>query len=92
MLLLCDCAGQIVGVIVFNGSPAEESDSMLTVKVTSRASPRLLEEEKGSRADAIRIAEILLVRRTLAWITAIILIIATLMGVSSFNFYPCTCL
>ncbi|KAI3746914.1 hypothetical protein L6452_09356 [Arctium lappa] len=81
--------GQIVGVIVFNGSPGEESDSMLTVKFTTRPSPRWL-EEKGSHADAIRIAEVILVRRTLAWITGIILIIATLMGICFLMNMPLT--
>ncbi|KVI08273.1 hypothetical protein Ccrd_013361, partial [Cynara cardunculus var. scolymus] len=82
--------GQIVGVIVFDGSPAEESDLMLTVKFTTRPSPRWLEEEKGSHADAIRIAEVLLVRRTLAWITGIILIVATLMGICFLMNMPLT--
>nr|GEY79916.1 type 1 membrane protein [Tanacetum cinerariifolium] len=72
--------GQIVGVVTFNGSPAKESDTVLPVKFTTRPSSRLLEEVEGSHDAAILIAEVLLVRRTLAWITGIILLIATLMG------------
>ncbi|XP_071706484.1 uncharacterized protein [Rutidosis leptorrhynchoides] len=81
--------GQIVGVVVFNGSPAEESDMMLSVKYTTRPSPRWLEEKEGSR-DSVLIAEVLLVRRTLAWITGIILLISTLMGVWFLLYMPIT--
>ncbi|KAK9062526.1 hypothetical protein SSX86_019713 [Deinandra increscens subsp. villosa] len=81
--------GQIVGVVLFSGSPAKESDTMLTFNFTKQASPRLLEEKQGSH-DAVLIAEILLVRRTLAWITGIILIIATLMGVWFLMYMPLT--
>lgn len=85
-LLLCHCAGQIVGVVTFNGSPAKESDTVLPVKFTARPSSRLLEEVEGSHDAAILIAEVLLVRRTLAWITGIILLIATLMGVNFLDY------
>lgn len=53
---------------------------MLNVVVTSRPSPRLLEETKVP-ANLTTIAEVILVRRTLAWITGIILLIATFLGV-----------
>ena len=59
---------------------------MLPVKFTARPSSRLLEEVEGSHDAAILIAEVLLVRRTLAWITGIILLIATLMGVNFFDY------
>nr|KAJ0224122.1 hypothetical protein LSAT_V11C200066470 [Lactuca sativa] len=71
--------GQIVGVVVFNGSPTKESDSMLTIKLTTRQHPRWLEEK--SLPDFAKIAEVALVRKTLAWITGIILIVSTLMGI-----------
>ncbi|CAI9271404.1 unnamed protein product [Lactuca saligna] len=71
--------GQIVGVVVFNGSPTKESDSMLTIKLTTQQHPRWLEEK--SLPDFAKIAEVALVRKTLAWITGIILIVSTLMGI-----------
>jgi len=81
--------GEIVGIVVFTKSPAKE---MLNIKLTTRASPRWLEEEKKGSGDAARIliAEVLLVRRTLAWITGIILIIATLMGIWFLMYMPLT--
>lgn len=72
--------GQIIGVVLLNGSPNEESETMLTVNFASRPTPRWLEETKGL-PDPIKIAQVLLVRRTLAWITGIILIISTLLGI-----------
>lgn len=53
---------------------------MLNVVVASRPSSRLLEETKVP-ANLSTIAEVILVRRTLAWITGIILLIATFLGV-----------
>ncbi|CAA2959827.1 uncharacterized protein LOC111369945 [Olea europaea var. sylvestris] len=72
--------GQIVGVIVYGETITPESENMLNVVVTSRPSPRLLEETKVP-ANLTTIAEVILVRRTLAWITGIILLIATFLGV-----------
>lgn len=80
--------GQIVGVVVFNTSPTKESDTMLTVKLTKRQHPRWLEEKIS--LDFIKIAEVALVRKTLAWITGIILIIATLMGTCFLMYMPLT--
>ncbi|XP_026433595.1 uncharacterized protein LOC113331036 isoform X1 [Papaver somniferum] len=70
--------GQIVGVILFTGVSLPESEAFLNVKSTSRTS-RLL-EEKAPTASPTHTVEILLVRRTLAWITGIILLISTLLG------------
>lgn len=56
---------------------------MLNVMYTSRPSARWLAETKTSLNTTI--VEVLLVRRTLAWITGIILLISTLLGVS-FNY------
>lgn len=80
--------GQIVGVVVFNGSPTKESDTMLTVKLTTRPYPRWLQEKDLS--DLTKIAEVALVRKTLAWITGIILIISTLMGICFLMNMPLT--
>ncbi|XP_026457638.1 uncharacterized protein LOC113358317 isoform X2 [Papaver somniferum] len=70
--------GQIVGVILFTGVSLPESEAFLNVKSTSHTS-RLL-EERAPTASPTLIVEILLVRRTLAWITGIILLISTLLG------------
>lgn len=76
-----DWAGQIVGVVFFNETPSPQSESVLNLMYTSRPSPRMLAETEGSRNATLAAAEVLLVRRTLAWLTGIILIIATLFGV-----------
>ncbi|XP_028096144.1 uncharacterized protein LOC114296050 isoform X2 [Camellia sinensis] len=72
--------GQIVGVILCNGTPLPESETLLNVMITSRPSARWLEETTGP-PNSTTIAEIVLVRWTLAWITGIILVIATLLGI-----------
>ncbi|RXI00472.1 hypothetical protein DVH24_000706 [Malus domestica] len=71
--------GQIVGAILFNGVAPVESGKMLNVMYTCRSSARLLAEKEG--LNNTKIVQVLLVRRTLAWITGIILIISTLLGV-----------
>ncbi|KAH9649966.1 hypothetical protein KPL70_026180 [Citrus sinensis] len=73
--------GQIVGVVFFNETPSPQSESVLNLMYTSRPSPRMLAETEGSRNATLAAAEVLLVRRTLAWLTGIILIIATLFGI-----------
>ncbi|CAN6580098.1 unnamed protein product [Malus baccata var. baccata] len=73
--------GQIVGAILFNGVAPVESGKMLNVMYTCRSSARLLAEKEG--LNNTKIVQVLLVRRTLAWITGIILIISTLLGVFS---------
>ncbi|MBA0725123.1 hypothetical protein Golax_021731, partial [Gossypium laxum] len=73
--------GQIVGVIVFNGVPQPESKTLMNVIYTSRSSPRWLAGTKSS-ANTTLAAQVL-VRRTLAWITGVVLLIATLLGVRS---------
>lgn len=72
--------GQIVGVILFNGRPHPESESSLNLMYTSRSSPRWLAETEGF-SNATLDDEVLLVRRTLAWLTGVILLIATLLGI-----------
>ncbi|KAG5531282.1 hypothetical protein RHGRI_026035 [Rhododendron griersonianum] len=68
--------GKIVGVILSNETPSQESETVLNVMFTSQPSARRLEE------NSIDVAAVLLVRRTLAWFTGIILVVATIMGVS----------
>jgi hypothetical protein len=56
---------------------------VLDVVLTSQPSARWLEETKTPSNGTI--AEVALVRMTLAWITGIVLIIATLLGVRLSN-------
>lgn len=72
-------AGQIVGVVFFIESTTEESSKMLSAMFASQPSARSLVETEGSHNVTIR--EIVLVRRTIAWITGVILLISTLLGV-----------
>ncbi|CAI9290443.1 unnamed protein product [Lactuca saligna] len=78
--------GEIVGVVLLNDRSSDET--ILNVSFGSRSSRRL-EETKG-KLDPIIIAQVFLVRRTLAWITGIILIIATLLGVHFLMNMPLT--
>ncbi|KAG6731265.1 hypothetical protein I3842_01G120400 [Carya illinoinensis] len=71
--------GQIVGVVFFSGSSTTKSGKMLNVVYTSQTSARWLVDTEGSLN--VTGPEVLLVRRTLAWITGIILLISTLLGV-----------
>ncbi|KAJ9182416.1 hypothetical protein P3X46_006413 [Hevea brasiliensis] len=74
--------GQFVGVIICNEIPSSESGTMLNLMLTSRPSARWLAEKEGSNTtNATTIAEIALVRKTLAWVTGIILLISTLLGI-----------
>ncbi|KAA3480451.1 Protein grpE [Gossypium australe] len=79
IILIDDRSGQIVGVVVFNGVPHPESKTLMNVIYTSRSSPRWLADTKSS-ANTTLAAQVL-VRRTLAWITGVVLLIATLLGV-----------
>ncbi|KAM7257426.1 hypothetical protein ACFE04_013167 [Oxalis oulophora] len=72
--------GQIVGVIICNRNSQEESGKLLNVVLTSRPPARWLAEKTVSPT-AAAIAEVVLVRLTLAWITGIILLISTLLGI-----------
>ncbi|ESQ37247.1 hypothetical protein EUTSA_v10002585mg [Eutrema salsugineum] len=72
--------GQIVGVIVLDERVNQESENLLSVEPSSRSSARSMAEVEGIPSAAI-IAEVILVRLTLAWLTGIILLIATILGV-----------
>ncbi|XP_043703517.1 uncharacterized protein LOC122653664 isoform X2 [Telopea speciosissima] len=72
--------GQIVGVFFFRGKSYPESGSMLGVKFSSRPSSRWLTEQAGS-INSTTMSEVILVRRSIAWITGIILLVATLFGI-----------
>nr|GLL46438.1 uncharacterized protein LOC109152104 [Ipomoea trifida] len=69
--------GEIVGVIVCN--PA--SEPMLNFVLDSRPSARWLEETKSVKNTTLAKEAEKLVRKTVAWTTGIMLIIATLLGI-----------
>ncbi|PIN11551.1 hypothetical protein CDL12_15834 [Handroanthus impetiginosus] len=72
--------GKIVGVIAHGGLHESELENMFHVTVASRPSARLLEETEAA-AVPTKLAEVVFVRKTLAWVTGIILLIATLLGI-----------
>lgn len=71
--------GQIVGVILLGNTASSQLDSLLDATFTSRPSVRWLAEPTGL-ANATE-AGVVLVRQTLAWVTGIILLISTLLGI-----------
>ncbi|KAK6914269.1 hypothetical protein RJ641_021590, partial [Dillenia turbinata] len=77
--------GNIVGVVIFKGMLLQESEPLMNVMFTSMPTVRWLEETKGS-AESVKQEQQTLVRRTLAWITGLILLISTLLGVRSNNY------
>ncbi|XP_042047584.1 uncharacterized protein LOC121793615 [Salvia splendens] len=72
--------GKIVGVIAHRGLVDAEQENMFHFTVNTRSSARSLQQTKLS-PEKIIIAEIAFVRITLAWITGIILLIATILGI-----------
>uniref|UniRef100_A0A1J3IZD0 DUF7794 domain-containing protein n=1 Tax=Noccaea caerulescens TaxID=107243 RepID=A0A1J3IZD0_NOCCA len=81
--------GQIVGVIVLDERVNQESANLLNVESSPRSSARSMAEVEGIPRPAI-IAQIILVRLTLAWLTGIILLIATILGVYFLMYMPLT--
>ncbi|KAL5711745.1 hypothetical protein ACHQM5_013992 [Ranunculus cassubicifolius] len=81
--------GQIVVVYYSNANPNVELGSISNVKIATRPSPRWLGEALNSTASTA-IAEIVLVRLTLAWITGIILLLSTLLGIYYLLYMPIT--
>ncbi len=72
--------GQIVGVVSFSGTPPSSSEKMLDVIYTSQPTTRSLAEVEDS-PDLTATIKVALVRKTLAWITGIILVVSTLLGI-----------
>ncbi|KAL1542965.1 hypothetical protein AAHA92_19994 [Salvia divinorum] len=72
--------GKIVGVIAHRGWVDSEQENMFHFTVNTRSSARSLQQTKLS-PEKIIIAEVAFVRITLAWITGIILLIATILGI-----------
>ncbi|KAL2923386.1 ATP-dependent helicase/nuclease subunit A [Bienertia sinuspersici] len=72
--------GKIVTTILLSKAYSSLPQRMLEVTYVSRPYPRLLEESKNS-TNSTAVAEVALVRGTVAWMTGLVLIIATLIGV-----------
>lgn len=85
-LLQKSYGGKIVGVVLVNRESSVNSGSMLNVVFSARE-PRWLAEV--SPFDET-IAEVILVRLTLAWITGIILLVSTLIGIYYLLYMPLT--
>jgi renin receptor len=81
--------GKIVGVMLFKGE-SESSEKVLKVKVSPRPYARWLEEKKQASLNSTLIVKVALVRTTLAWITGIIFIIATVLGTCCLMNMPLT--
>ncbi|KAI8537986.1 hypothetical protein RHMOL_Rhmol09G0066000 [Rhododendron molle] len=77
-------SGKIVGVLLSNETPSQESETVLNVMFTSQPSARWLEETTGL-PNSKDVAEVLLVKWTLAWVIGIILLVATIMGVGNWS-------
>ncbi|KAK7246165.1 hypothetical protein RIF29_41025 [Crotalaria pallida] len=72
--------GQIVGVIYCHtATPQELGKKLDVIFAPPHHAARLLAETEA--LNATKIAEVVLVRRTLAWVTGIILLISTLIGI-----------
>lgn len=69
-------AGKIAGVILCDKETYPDSKAMLELSFSPRTS-RLLEEDSLD----VSKREVLLVRRSLAWITGVILLVSTFIGV-----------
>ncbi|CAN8258307.1 unnamed protein product [Cochlearia groenlandica] len=81
--------GQIVGVILLDERVNQESANLLTVGSSSRPAARSMADVELTPG-AIIIAQVILVRLTLAWLTGIILLIATILGVYFLMTMPLT--
>ncbi|KAJ0254713.1 hypothetical protein HA466_0105790 [Hirschfeldia incana] len=81
--------GQIVGVIVLDDRVNQEAANLLSIGSSSRSYARSMAEVEGVPSAAI-IAQVILVRLTLAWLTGIILLIATILGVYFLMYMPLT--
>lgn len=80
--------GKIVGVILSNTGSSVHSSPMINVKLSARV-PRWLAEVNPLNT-TISIEEVILVRRTLALITGIILLVSTLLGICCLMKMPLT--
>ncbi|XP_004486476.1 uncharacterized protein [Cicer arietinum] len=79
--------GQIVGIIYCHTATPQESSKKFDVFFTPHYTARWLEEVNTLNTT---IAEVALVRKTLAWVTGIILLVSTLMGTCYLLYMPIT--
>ncbi|KAK8960929.1 hypothetical protein KSP40_PGU006622 [Platanthera guangdongensis] len=82
-------SGKVVFVLVSSKDPNQNTENMLEVTQLPH-STRWLAEIGSDNETIAEIKQVLLVRRTLAWITAIILLISTLIGVYFLMCMPLT--
>ncbi|OIW13917.1 hypothetical protein TanjilG_31806 [Lupinus angustifolius] len=80
--------GQIVGVIYCHAATPQESGKKFDVTFAPHHAARWLAESEA--ANLTKIAEVVLVRTTLAWVTGIILLISTLLGIYYLLYMPIT--
>ncbi|CAL0334494.1 unnamed protein product [Lupinus luteus] len=80
--------GQIVGVIYCHAATPQELGTKFDVTFAPRHAARWLAESEA--ANVTKIAEVVLVRTTLAWVTGIILLISTLLGIYYLLYMPIT--
>ncbi|KAK4787244.1 hypothetical protein SAY86_011077 [Trapa natans] len=78
--------GKIVGIIFFNNDATK--DALVNVVINSHPSARIIKEKESTPSAAD--VEKLLVRRTLAWLTGLILLISTLLGIYFLLYMPLT--
>lgn len=72
-------AGKIVGVVLSNTESYANLGPLLNIKLSNHGARWLGEVDPLN----VTIGEVILVRRSLAWITGIILLVSTLIGVST---------
>ncbi|KAL8162888.1 hypothetical protein V2J09_014377 [Rumex salicifolius] len=80
---------KVVAVIVFKEEQSSHQEELLNVVSGLGPSARFLEDAKTSSIST-KVAEVALVRLTLAWITGIVFIVATLLGVYLLMYMPLT--
>ncbi|XP_019425545.1 PREDICTED: uncharacterized protein LOC109334302 isoform X1 [Lupinus angustifolius] len=80
--------GQIVGIIYCHAATPQELGQKFDVTFAPHHAARWLAESEA--LNATKIAEVVLVRTTLAWVTGIILLISTLIGIYYLLYMPLT--
>ncbi|PKA60580.1 hypothetical protein AXF42_Ash019473 [Apostasia shenzhenica] len=81
--------GSVVGVLVTNVDASAHTDNMIEVAQYARSS-RWLDEINFDNETIVEIKQMVLVRRSLAWITGIILLVSTLIGICLLMNMPLT--
>ncbi|KAG0461996.1 hypothetical protein HPP92_020472 [Vanilla planifolia] len=79
-MLQTSFGGRVVGVVLSSKDANPNLENMIEVTQLLRVS-RSLDEMNADNHTSTEIQQVLLARRTLAWITAIILVVSTLIGI-----------